>query len=376
MRTPDNPIGLLGIDHVHFYVDDAASWANVYVEKYGMSHRFVGDASTGLDGRQSVVVGRNRIQFAFTNAVAGEAGGAEVAEHYKKHGNGVKDLAFLVVDAKAALDEAVRRGATPCCDLKEFTDAEGSWRRTAVKAYGDTIHSFIERFGNPPFSNQHKVSPIAKESGDAKIRFSMIDHVVANVESMNEWVDYYANIFGFKPIGYFDINTGRSALMSKVMGSERGYIKLPINEPSSKNSQIQEFLDAYQGPGVQHVALLCADMVESVAAMRQRGVDFLGTPDTYYDMLMERIDKTIPPGDKLNTEIRAYLADCRRLGILVDADRPDGYLLQIFTKPIYDRPTLFHEIIHRRGNSTGFGEGNFRALFEAIEREQALRGTL
>jgi 4-hydroxyphenylpyruvate dioxygenase len=376
MRQPDNPIGLLGVDHIHFYVDNADSWADVYVKQYGMAHRFVGDASTGLDGRKSVVVGRNRIQFCFTSAVAGESGGEEVAQHYAKHGNGVKDVAFLVVDAKAALDEAVRRGATPCCDLKEFTDVEGSWRRTAVKAYGDTIHSFIERFGNPPFSHQHKVSPIAKESGDPRIRFSMIDHIVANVESMNEWVDYYANIFGFKPIGYFNIDTGRSALMSKVMGSERGYIKLPINEPSSKNSQIQEYLDAYRGPGVQHIAFLCSDIVETISAMRERGVDFLGVPDTYYDMVPERVSQTLEVNGKLYQEIIDKLDDCKKRGILIDADRPDGYLLQLFTKPIYERPTLFHEIIQRRGNSTGFGEGNFRALFEAIEREQALRGTL
>jgi len=361
----DNPIGLLGIDHVHFYVDDADHWADTYVDSYGMSHRAVGDDESGLDGRKSVMVGRNRIQFCFTQANNGASGGAEVAAHVKKHGNGVKDVAFLVVDAKDALDEAVRRGATPCCDLKEFSDAEGSWRRTAIKAYGDTIHSFIERHGNSPFTPQHVESPKVGITGDKDVKFSMIDHIVANVESMNEWVDYYANIFGFKPIGYFDINTGRSALMSKVMGSERGYIKLPINEPSSKNSQIQEFLDAYQGPGVQHIALLTSDIIKTVAQMRKKDVNFLMVPGTYYDMLPERVG-----------EIKEPMEPLRELGILVDRDRPDGYLLQIFTKPIYDRPTLFHEVIQRRGHSTGFGEGNFRALFEAIEREQALRGTL
>ena len=203
------------------------------------------------------------------------------------------------------------------------------------------------------------------EEGD--IHFAMIDHVVANVEHMDEWVDYYDRIFGFEPIMHFDINTGRSALMSKVVGDHDGYIKMPINEPSSKNSQIQEFLDAYNGPGVQHIALLTPDIVRTVRAMRLQDVAFLEVPDTYYDPAVLSARTGV---------IDENLEELRELKILVDRDSEDGYLLQLFTKCVFARPTLFFEVIQRKGNSHGFGEGNFRALFEAIEREQQLRGTL
>ncbi len=199
----------------------------------------------------------------------------------------------------------------------------------------------------------------------SNIHIMMIDHVVANVEVMDEWVDYYARVFGFDETAHFDIDTGRSSLMSKVVGDEEGYVRLPINEPSSKNSQIQEFLDEFRGAGVQHIALLTSNIVDTVLEMKRLGMKFLELPDSYFEMMPERVG-----------EIQESIDDLQRAGILVDRDREDGYLLQLFSKPIFDRPTLFYEIIQRRGNSVGFGEGNFQALFEAIEREQAKRGSL
>lgn len=354
-----NPLGLRGIDHIEFIVDDADQWRDFFVRKYGMACRYYADETTGVKGRRAHVVGQGRINF----IVAEPKGHGDEADflrwHLEKHGCGVRDVAFRVRDAKHALKEATRRGA----NLSRPIDDHDEFFASAIAAYGDTVHTFITREAGAGFAPGYEPVPGAEE--DERIHFAMIDHVVANVEHMEEWVAYYEKIFGFDLFMHFDINTGRSALMSKVMSSTDGWVKLPINEPSSQNSQIQEYLDKYNGPGVQHIALLTPNIVETVAAMRTRGQDFLDVPDSYYDAEFdERIGTIEEDKDVL-----------KRLKILVDRDH-DGYLLQLFTKCVFTRPTLFFEVIQRRGGAKGFGEGNFRALFEAIEREQLARGSL
>lgn len=354
-----NPLGLKGIDHIEFIVDDADQWANFFVTKYGMSRRFYADAKSGVIGRRAHVVGQGRINF----IVAEPQGPGDAADfmrwHLDRHGCGVRDVAFRVKDARQALTEASHRGAHLVRPLDEHDQFIGG----SIAAYGDTIHTFIERKPHTEFAPGYLPVPGAYDDGD--INFAMIDHVVANVEHMEPWVKYYEDIFGFDLFMHFDINTGRSALMSKVVSSTDGWVKLPINEPSSANSQIQEFLDKYHGPGVQHIALLTPDIVATIAEMRRLGQEFLDVPDSYYDAEF----------DKRVGEIEEDKEQLRRLKILVDRDH-DGYLLQLFTKCVFSRPTLFFEIIQRRGRAMGFGEGNFRALFEAIEREQERRGSL
>jgi 4-hydroxyphenylpyruvate dioxygenase len=358
-KTHGNPLGLKGIDHIEFIVDNADQWRDFFVQKYGMACRFYADETTGVAGRRAHVVGQGRINF----LVAEPRGQGPEADflrwHLDRHGNGVRDVAFRVKDARHALAEAARRGAKVVRPIDDHAQFVGG----SIAAYGDTIHTFIERKPHTDFAPGYKPVPGGMEDGD--INFAMIDHVVANVEHMDEWVQFYERIFGFDLFMHFDINTGRSALMSKVVSSTDGWVKLPINEPSSQNSQIQEFLDRYNGPGVQHIALLTPDIVATVAEMRRMGQDFLDVPDTYYDAEFERrIGKIEEDKDEL-----------KRLKILVDRDH-DGYLLQLFTKCVFARPTLFFEVIQRRGRAMGFGEGNFRALFEAIEREQQRRGSL
>lgn len=354
-----NPLGLKGVDHIEFLVDNAEEWAEYHESRLGMYRRAYGDPSTGLKGRKAVVCGQGRVNFLFAEPAGSGAEADAIKAHIKKHGNGVKDLAFRVKDVAASLAAAQKAGAKIARQL----DTHQGFTGGSIQAYGDTIHTFITRTNHAQFAPGYVNVPGGIEEGE--IQFMMIDHVVANVENMNEWVEYYHRIFGFDETRHFDINTGRSALMSKVVGPQDGYVKLPINEPSSQNSQIQEFLDEYKGPGVQHIALLTSDIVSTVREMRNRGMDFLDVPDTYYEDLPNRCG-----------EIKEDLAMLKDLRILVDRDRPDGYLLQLFSKPIFDRPTLFYEVIQRRGNSDGFGEGNFRALFEAIEREQQKRGSL
>ncbi len=359
-KTAANPLGLKRIDHIGFCVDEADQWRDFFVQKYGMTARAYGDNSTGLTGRRAHVVGQGRVNFVVSEP-QGEGAEAEfLKQHLEKHGCGVRDIALKTLDAKHAFNEAQRRGATAACGLL----ADGPVAHGAVAAYGDTIHSFIERRDPAVFLPGFRNVPGGIEDRD--INFAMIDHVVANVERMEEWVRYYEEVFGFDLFMHFDINTGRSALMSKVVSSTDGWIKLPINEPSSANSQIQEFLDRYDGPGVQHIALLTPDIVATIGEMREMGQEFLEVPDSYYDGgFEERVGRIQEDKETL-----------RRLCILVDRDNGDGYLLQLFTKCVFTRPTLFFEVIQRRGRSVGFGEGNFRALFEAIEREQAKRGTL
>ena len=360
-KTAFNPLGVKGIDHIEFIVDDADQWRDFFVQKYGMAGRLYADEGTGVRGRRAHVVGQGRINF----IVAEPQGQGPEADfmrwHLDRHGCGVRDVAFRVKDAAHALAEAARRGATVVRPLDEHEVFIGG----TIAAYGDTVHTFIERKPHTNFAPGYQPVPGGVEDGD--IHFAMIDHVVANVEHMEPWVKYYADIFGFDLFMHFDINTGRSALMSKVVSSTDGWVKMPINEPSSANSQIQEFLDRYNGPGVQHIALLTPDIVTTVGEMRRMGQDFLDVPETYYDAAF----------DARVGEIQEDKERLKELRILVDREPDDdGYLLQLFTKCVFARPTLFFEVIQRRGGARGFGEGNFRALFEAIEREQAKRGTL
>jgi len=358
-KTHPNPLGLKGIDHIEFIVDDADQWRDYFVERFGMARRFHADETTGVRGRRAHVVGQGRINFLLAEPQGRGPEADFLRAQLEKHGNGVRDVAFRVKDARHALAEAGRRGAKVVRAIDEHEQFVGG----SIAAYGDTIHTFIERKPHTEFAPGYKPVPGAFDDGD--INFAMIDHVVANVEHMDEWVQFYEKIFGFDLFMHFDINTGRSALMSKVVSSTDGWVKLPINEPSSQNSQIQEFLDKYNGPGVQHIALLTPDIVATVAEMRRMGVEFLDVPDTYYDAEF----------DQRVGEIEEDKEELKRLKILVDRDH-DGYLLQLFTKCVFARPTLFFEVIQRRGRAMGFGEGNFRALFEAIEREQEKRGSL
>lgn len=360
-KALNNPLGIKWIDHIEFLVDDADQWRDHFEQKFGMYRRAYADDKSGVKGRRAHVVGQGRINFLVAEPQGDSKETGIVREHVEKHGNGVKDVAFRVKSVKVAHDEALKRGAKVVRPI----DANPNFTAFSIAAYGDTIHTFIERTPHANFAPGYVNVAGGIEEGD--IHFAMIDHVVANVEKMEDWVEYYERIFGFEMIMHFDINTGRSALMSKVVGDQDGYIKIPINEPSSKNSQIQEFLDAYNGPGVQHIALLTSNIISTIQAMRLQEVAFLEVPDTYYEKevfeaRMGKIDEDVE--------------ELKRLKILVDRDSVDGYLLQLFTKCVFARPTLFFEVIQRKGNSHGFGEGNFRALFEAIEREQQLRGTL
>jgi 4-hydroxyphenylpyruvate dioxygenase len=354
-----NPLGIKGIDHIEFIVDDADQWRDFFVQKYGMTPRFYADEKTGVAGRRAHVVGQGRINFVVAEPQGCGPDADFMRWHLDKHGNGVRDVAFRVKDAHHALAESARRGAK----VVRGPDEHETFNAGTIAAYGDTVHTFIERKPHTDFAPGYKPVPGGLEDGD--IHFAMIDHVVANVEHMEEWVKFYEQVFGFDLFMHFDINTGRSALMSKVVSSTDGWVKLPINEPSSQNSQIQEFLDRYGGPGVQHIALLTPDIVATIAEMRRMGQEFLDVPDTYYDAEF----------DQRVGEIEEDKAELKRLKILVDRDH-DGYLLQLFTKCVFARPTLFFEVIQRRGGAQGFGEGNFRALFEAIEREQEKRGSL
>ena len=354
-----NPLGVRGIDHIEFYVDDVEKWAEYHIDKVGLCKRAVGDTSTGLKGRRAIVVGQGRVNFLFAQAEGNSAEADSLRAYLDRHGCGVKDIAFRVDDVATALSHA----ASVDCQIVRPLDKDQFFTAGTIAAYGDTTHTFIHRDQHGLFAPGYENVAGGIEFRD--IHIMMIDHVVANVEDMDQWVNFYERVFGFDETAHFDINTGRSSLMSKVVGDEDGYIRLPINEPSSANSQIQEFLNEFQGPGVQHIALLTSNIVDAVSEMRRMGMDFLEVPDTYYDALPKRVG-----------EIQESLTDLQKARVLVDRDREDGYLLQLFTKPIFDRPTLFYEVIQRRGNSIGFGEGNFQALFEAIEREQAKRGSL
>lgn len=351
------------VDHLEFYVGNANQSSYYLARAFGFKIVAYSGLETGNREKVSYVLVQKNMRFVVSGALSSEN---RIAEFVKTHGDGVKDVALLVDDVDKAYSEAVKRGAVAIAPPQELTDEDGTLKKAVIGTYGDTIHTLVERKNYkgafmPGFQKVEFNIPF-EESG-----LIAVDHVVGNVEKMEEWVSYYENVMGFKQMIHFDdddISTEYSALMSKVM-TNGSRIKFPINEPADgkRKSQIQEYLEFYNGAGVQHLALLTSDIVKTVEALRANGVEFLDTPDTYYDELTARVGKIDEEIDKL-----------KELKILVDRD-DEGYLLQIFTKPIVDRPTLFIEIIQRKG-SRGFGEGNFKALFESIEREQERRGNL
>ena len=363
----DDHLGLQDIDYIEFYVGNAKQAAYFYQYVFGFRLTGYRGLETGIRDRVSYFLEQGNIRFIFTSALNSSS---LIAKHVAKHGDGVKDLAMLVENVDRAFSETVKRGAQALEEPHDISDENGTIRKAAIATYGETVHTFINRENYnglfiPGF--QSKESPV-KNIEPVGIQF--VDHVVGNVElgKMNDWVAFYRDVLGFTQYISFDdkdISTEYSALMSKVMAGGRGMIKFPINEPAKgkKKSQIDEYLEFYEGPGVQHIAMLTGDIIDTVTKLKDRGLEFLSAPDAYYEQLGKRVGKIDEPIDKL-----------AELGILVDKD-DEGYLLQIFTKPVIDRPTLFYEIIQRKG-ARGFGKGNFKALFEAIEKEQELRGNL
>ena len=355
-----------GTDYIEFYVGNAKQASHYYRAAFGFQLVAYRGPETGTRDRASYVLQQGKIRFVLTTATGP---GGEVADHVARHGDGVKDLALWVDDAREAFKRAVERGAVAVQEPRVVRDDDGEIVIAAIQTYGETIHSLVERRNyRGPFMPGFK--PVSPHFAPPDVGLLYVDHCVGNVElgKMNEWVGFYERVMGFKNLISFDdkdISTEYSSLMSKVVSSGNERIKFPINEPAQgrKKSQIDEYLEFYRGPGVQHMALATDDIIRTVTALRDRGVEFLSIPTSYYDELQGRVGKIDEPVDVL-----------AKLGILVDRD-PDGYLLQIFSKPVQDRPTVFYEIIQRKG-ARSFGKGNFKALFEAIEREQALRGNL
>ena len=364
--TREDFLPLKGTDHVEYYVGNARQAAYFYRAAFGMSLVAYAGPETGQRDRASYVLQQGKVRFVLTTALRSDS---EIARHVDKHGDGVKAIALWVDDARKSWEETTKRGARSVQEPKEFSDADGRVVTASIAAYGDTVHTFVERTDyHGTFFPGYKT--IAEDQVVRPVGLLHIDHMVGNVgwNSMNQWVDFYRDVMGFGLYQHFDdndISTEYSALMSKVMANGNGYVKFPINEPAEgrRKSQIEEYLDFYDGPGVQHIALATNDILSTVAKMKEQGIEFLTVPHTYYTELESRIGKIDEPIHHLE-----------QLGILVDRD-DEGYMLQIFTKPVEDRPTLFYEIIQRKG-SRSFGKGNFKALFEAIEREQAERGNL
>lgn len=359
---------LLGYDAIEFYVGNARQAAHYYRTAFGFDVVAYAGPETGVRDRSSYVLEQGGIRFVMSAGLGPES---PIVAHQALHGDGVKDVAFLVPDAEAAFAVAVSRGARAVREPESVEDEHGKVVVAAIEAYGDTIHSFVDRSNySGPYLPGYKATRHWDPAQPSGLR--LIDHVVCNVDlgTMDEWAAYYASIMGFTQLHHFNdeqISTEYTALMSKVVWDGNGRIKLPINEPADgkRKSQIEEFLDYYRTPGVQHLALATDDIVGTVSKMRADGVRFLSVPDTYYRDLEARLDWS---------RIDAEIHQLAELGVLVDQD-DEGYLLQIFTKNVQDRPTVFFEIIERHGSS-GFGVGNFQALFEAIEREQAERGNL
>jgi len=359
---------LKGIDHVEFWVGNARQASAYYRALWGFTPVAFAGLETKIRDRASYVMVQNDIRFVITAPLTPES---EIAEHVHRHGDGVKDIAFAVDDVASAWRETTSRGAESVLEPTELDGGEdGILRKSAVRTYGEVIHSFVDRSDyHGPFAPGYRriKKPAAAAAGLSLLE---VDHCVGNVGlgEMNKFVDYYRDVFGFSQLIHYDdkvIHTDYSALMSKVMTNGNGRIKFPINEPATgkKKSQIQEYLDWYLSPGVQHIALRTEDIVSSVRQLRENGIEFLGLPHEYYAQLPDRVGDVGVPIEVLE-----------ELGIEADRDE-EGYLLQIFTRPVQDRPTFFFEIIERHG-SRGFGVGNFKALFEAIEREQANRGNL
>jgi len=355
-----------GTDYVEFYVGNAKQAAQYYRSAFGYQLIAYRGPETGTRDRASYLLQQNKVRLVLTSALTPDH---PIADHVHRHGDGVRDIALWVDDARDAFAKAVERGAGAAADPAVLRDDDGEAVVAAIHTYGDTIHSLVERRNyHGPFLPGFR--PVESRYNPEPVGLLHVDHCVGNVElgRMNTWVKFYEDVMGFRNLISFDdkdISTEYSSLMSKVVASGNERIKFPINEPAQgkKKSQIDEYLEFYRGPGVQHIAIATDDIIRTVTALRDRGVEFLRVPTTYYADLQARVGRIDEPVDTL--------AD---LGILVDRD-PDGYLLQIFTKPVQDRPTVFYEIIQRKG-ARSFGKGNFKALFEAIEREQALRGNL
>jgi 4-hydroxyphenylpyruvate dioxygenase len=356
-----------GWDHVEMWVGNAKQAAFFYEQAFGFTRTAYAGPETGVRDRASYVLEQGEIRFVVTSALREDH---EIAHHSSRHGDGVKDIALAVPDATDAYRQAVQRGARGVIEPHTVEDEFGQVELSAIATYGDTVHSFVNRNGyeGPYLPGYKSVSPNGQTSPG--VGLLAVDHCVGNVElgRMDHWVEFYERVMGFTEMIHFSdeaISTEYSALMSKVMSDGQGKIKFPINEPAEgkRKSQIEEYLEFYGGPGVQHVAMTTSNIVETVEALKERGIGFLETPETYYEDVGDRVG-----------EIDESWDDLRRLRILADRD-DDGYLLQIFTKTAQDRPTLFFEVIERHG-ARGFGDGNFKALFEAIEREQALRGNL
>lgn len=364
MSTDFLPIN--GTDHLEFYVGNAKQAAYFYQHAFGFNLIAYAGPETGVRDRTSYVLRQGKITFVLTTSLTANS---EISEHVKIHGDGVKVLALWVDDAARSFMETTSRGADPVMKPTASKDENGEVVMASIKTYGDTVHTFVERKNyKGPFLPGYKKAE--SKFPVTPIGLQYVDHCVGNVSlgEMNKWVDFYENVMGFKLLVTFDdkdISTEYSALMSKVVSNGNGYIKFPINEPADgkRKSQIEEYLEFYNGAGVQHIAVATDNIIHTVSELRKRGIDFLHVPDVYYEDVLDRVGK-----------IDEDLKPLRDLNILIDRDE-EGYLLQIFTKPVEDRPTVFFEIIQRKG-AKSFGKGNFKALFEAIEREQELRGNL
>ncbi len=357
---------LNGTDHIEFYVGNAKQSAYYYQTAWGYELVAYAGPETGVRDRASYVLQQQKIRLVLTSALSPEH---EISKHHLLHGDGVKVIALWVDDARKSFEETTKRGAKPVQEPTVIKDEFGEVVVSAIATYGETIHKFIERKN---YAGAFMPGYVAKKSTVPvkPVGLKHIDHCVGNVElgKMNEWVKFYEEVMGFKLLLTFDdkdISTEYSALMSKVVSNGSGYVKFPINEPAAgkKKSQIEEYIDFYRSAGLQHVAIATDDILTTVAELRARGVEFLHVPDAYYDEVWDRVGA-------INEDVSAV----RKLNILVDRD-DEGYLLQLFTKPVQDRPTVFYEIIQRCG-AKSFGKGNFKALFESIEREQELRGNL
>ena len=366
MNASKDFLPILGTDYVEFYVGNAKQAAHYYQTAFGFQPLAYAGLETGLKDRTSYVIRQEKITFMLTTSLVPDS---PIADHCKLHGDGVKVIALWVDDARKSYEETTKRGAKSYLEPKVENDENGEVVLSGIHTYGETVHLFVERknYKGVFLPGFVKWEPLYRP---APVGLRYVDHMVGNVDwgQMDTWAKFYADVMGFSQLISFDdkdISTEYTALMSKVMASSNLYIKFPLNEPAvgKKKSQIEEYIDFYCGGGVQHVAMATDNILKTVSDLRDRGVEFLRVPDTYYETLLTRvgnIDETIEP--------------LKELGILVDRDE-DGYLLQIFTKPVEDRPTVFYEIIQRKG-AKSFGKGNFKALFESIELEQERRGTL
>ncbi|MGZ5253820.1 MAG: 4-hydroxyphenylpyruvate dioxygenase [Flavitalea sp.] len=365
-RNVQDFLPLLGTDYVEFFVGNAKQAAHYYKTAFGFQSLAYSGPETGVRDQVSYAVRQDKLTFVFTSSLRSSG---RIAAHVNKHGDGVRSIALKVNDARDAWEQTTKRGAISFMEPTVLEDGEGKVIMSGIHTYGETIHLFIERndYTGPFMPGFREMKSVYNPTSTGLL---YVDHCVGNVgwNQMNKWVKYYENVMGFKNILSFDdndISTEYSALMSKVMSNGNGYVKFPINEPAEgkRKSQVEEYLDFYEGEGCQHCALATNDIVKTVTELQTRGVEFLIVPTSYYDDLLSRVGN-----------IDEDLEPLKKLGILVDRD-DEGYLLQIFTKPVQDRPTFFFEIIQRKG-AKSFGKGNFKALFEAIEREQELRGNL